>query len=308
MKSDFRLYPSGELDKLSWDKCISTDPQGGIYQLSFYLDAVAENWMGIVDPETQSCFPLCFKSRPGFSNIYQPFFARYARLKKEELLSEMLEKIPEQYRHVHFCMQLAEVDLPQSWKKETWIFQELEISGSMEHLRKAYSENTRRMLKKAHSDALRVKDSENVDLLIKFFQQEKGADIRDLKSEHYERLRTLMKTGIKKGLGRVVEVSNDQGLMAIGFFWYFNGRITYLKGTSNAVGRSNGAMFLLFDHVLQTAPSGFHTLDFGGSRIPNIAGFYKKFGAKDVAYTSLQRGEKPLLARWGSKLKKIIRK
>lgn len=311
--SKFSIIPRKKIDTERWDQLVHDDPDALIYDLSFYKDAVSENWMLIANDELNCAAAFSFKNHAGYKNIYQPFFSRQSGVYgpgKNKQHAELLTVIPAEFKPVQWCSYaLPKENIPADFTVEHWKYQELDISRPKEEIRSSYSENARRLLRKARGKQISVSETKNVDLLISFFQQEKGNDIKDLKQKDYEHLRTLMKNGIGLGYGKIYQVTDtDDRLLAIGFFWYFKDRITYLKGTCNQSGRSDGAMYMLFDHVILSAADHYRVLDFGGSRIPSIAGFYKKFGAEDAEYLVLTRGKKPLLIRIAKKVLTRLKK
>ncbi|MBX7094973.1 MAG: GNAT family N-acetyltransferase [Flavobacteriales bacterium] len=298
--SEFRLIARKDLDLAQWDELVQRSPNGKIYDLSFYLDAVAEDWMAICKDDYSAGTSFAFKNRAGYKNIYQPFFHRqFGLLSLND--SAFIEVFPKDIKHIHWCSSVPDLSFPYN---EKWMYQELMIDRSLESIRKSYSENARRMIKKSELNAHRITESDNVDRFIQFFRDQKGDDIKEFKKDDYERLRLLLKGGIRKGLGKIVEVRAGEELIATGFFWFFKDRITYLKGTASKQGRNEGAMFALFDYVISTASFDAKILDFGGSRIPAIAQFYKRFGAQDVYYYSYQSGKRPWYIQLASSLKR----
>ena len=61
-----------------------------------------------------------------------------------------------------------------------------------------------------------------------------------------------------------------------------------MKGTVNKLGREKGAFYGLIDFVLQSLIGSFDNFDFVGSNEKGVAGFYRKFGAKDFNYSILK--------------------
>ncbi|MES2630183.1 MAG: hypothetical protein V4616_14565 [Bacteroidota bacterium] len=83
--------------------------------------------------------------------------------------------------------------------------------------------------------------------------------------------------------------------------------VFYLKGASTANGRSSGAMYGLLHHVISTYSGKPGTFDFGGSRIPSISAFFKRFGATDRHYTFIEKDQSFFLTL-GKKLYHQLRK
>jgi hypothetical protein len=307
-----RLLERSEIDPVKWDLCIGNALNGSVYNLSWYLDRVSINWSALVENDYESVMPLPWKKVLGVKILYQPFFSRHGGLFSSNLssdkLSEFISRIPDDFKKIQLCLDHHYTELPDpSFEMKNWIFQELPLEKDMELNRRKYSENTRRLLKKAHDNQLKFSYSDNIESLITFFRTNKGGELTDLKDEHYQRLFDLMREGISHGTGKVGEVRKNNSLIAIGFFWWYRNRVVYLKGTANESGRKLGAMHLMFDEIIQHSCSNHTTLDFGGSRIPGIAGFFHRFGAHDVNYSCLIRDDSPGWFKLGNSIRKSMK-
>lgn len=294
-----------------WDKTVFTSKNGLIYHLCFYLDAVSENWEAFVNDDYSIIIPVAFKKLPGYKNAYQPFFSRQQAILSTRNLSsseeqEIIVFISSHYDKMHFCCNLlAETKkLDTKIKTDAWFYQELPIK-EQKLLRENYKENAKRILKK--SIGLVQEESLDVKSFIRFFRKEKGNEIKDLKNKDFSRLQDLLEQGIKHGYGKLFVVKSDS-LLAYGYFWFYKDRIIYLKGSVNTEGKNKGAMYFLFDSVLNNYSNGFSVLDFGGSRIKSIADFFYKFGGADVYYSSITSGKTPFAYGILKKTKAALKK
>ena len=67
----------------------------------------------------------------------------------------------------------------------------MDISPDIERIRKEYSQNVKRNLKKAKKNNLEIKACSN-DLLIKLFKQNKGKEVKELDKSAYVTLSQLL--------------------------------------------------------------------------------------------------------------------
>ncbi|MBK7430609.1 MAG: hypothetical protein IPI62_06680 [Bacteroidetes bacterium] len=69
-----------EINKSKWDNTIKLSPEGIVYAASWYLDIVSPGWEALMDDDYKFIFPLCTRSKFGFSYLYQPHFTQQGGL------------------------------------------------------------------------------------------------------------------------------------------------------------------------------------------------------------------------------------
>lgn len=300
-----------QIDTQKWDQTILQSYNGLVYHLCFYLDSISENWEAFVNDDYSIVVPISFKKYPGIKVAYQPFFSRQQEIISISPLNARQKQgiilmISTCYSKFHFCIGLLSLtkDLPIGIKHDTWFFQELPLTN-IDTIRSSYSENVNRLLKKITH--YQVKKNNNVDAFISFFKNETAGKIDELQKSDFIKLKKLLKLGVENGYGELIHIKEGQ-TEAYAYFWKFKNRITYLKGSVNAEGKKSGAMFKLFDFIIEENANKKMILDFGGSRIKSIASFFYKFNSYDVFYSSLTAGQLPLAYRLLKKTKAILKK
>ena len=115
--------------------------------------------------------------------------------------------------------------------------------------------------------------------------------------DNYSRLHKLMNVGLHLNKGRLMTVQKGDEVLAMGYFFIQNNRITYLKGASTLQGRDSGAMYFLMDYLINEYSSTNRVLDFGGSKVSSVAEFYKRLGGVDKTYLSFSKNDLPYLIK-----------
>ncbi len=72
-----------------------------------------------------------------------------------------------------------------------------------------------------------------------------------------------------------------------------NRKVIFLFSATNAEAKSSGAMSFLIDSFIKENSQRNLTLDFEGSNDPNLARFYKSFGAKECIYFHYKKNDLP---------------
>lgn len=272
---------------------------GTVYGWSWYLDRICDRWDALVFGDYLYVMPLVWNRKFGIFYVFQPFFTQQlgvfsAFSTDKEMVNSFIHAIPEKFRLVE--MNLNRLNIPVSGKvtiKPNVTFH-LSLAGTIEKIRRNYSENTRRNLKKAGQQNLLSASLYNIDEYIDFTQNNLQEKSPEIKPVHYQRLKRVIGYALYYRRGELAGVFNPQNqLIAAAFFVWSDREVIYLGASSSDEGHEKKAMFLLIDQFIETHAGSGLTLDFEGSNIPGIARFYEGFGAYPVNYFSIRRNTLP---------------
>lgn len=299
-----RYIHKSEIDYKKWDSVVNSSKGATIYGLSWFLDAVTDDWHALVKNDYEAILPLVTVKKKGVNIVYQPFFTRYFNIYGTAVspddITDFIETIPEDYKLIDFCNPF-ELKSVKNTDIKIVKHQELKLNYSHKELFSSYSTNAKRLVKKAKkSNAVLIK-SQNIELLIQFFKSRKG-DQLNFNEENYHHMYQLMQKGLEKGVGRFYEVKIEERLIAVAYFFITDDRIYYFNGSITDEGQKDGGLYFVMDQVIEQYSGREMILDFGGSKVKEVADFYKKFGAYDVNYSHLSKNTlNPIL----KKVKKI---
>jgi hypothetical protein len=304
-------HPS--VDKPKWDDCINRSVNGMVYAQSWYLDIVSPGWDALVEDDYVALFPLTHNRKLGINYLFQPYFTQQLGLftrnhLTENLVHEFLNSIPEKFR-------FAEIHLNSLNKVDNSVYNasprvnlELDMINTYENLRKNYDQNVKRNLKKAFESSVEILRKVEPDELITLFRENYGKKEKKLKFGHYEVLHKLMIYCLKKRYGVIMGARLPDGkLCAAVFFLFDRSRIIFHFAASDSGARESGAMFLLIDSFIREHSGQALTLDFEGSNDPNVARFYKSFGAVECNYLKVTIDRLPWIAQKAVYFKKRFR-
>lgn len=270
-----------------WDTMIWHSDNALFYNLSWCLDSLCEDWVAILKDDYQSAIALPIKSKVGIRYAYNPFlFHRASAIgnwDKEELDEALW--ITAKY-----------VDIRIREKIEgaiEWSNFELKLNANYLELVQGYSSNAKRNIKKGNAQNLTCKSQDNAALISFFFKENVSFNKLGIKEKEYENFEKLMLESFDCEIGHGFVVEKEAEVVAVAFFIEFNNRLTFVKGTSNSMGREHGAMHFMFDRVLSDYAGKPSTLDFSGSNVPSVAQFYKSLGAIDKPIGYVKRNHLP---------------
>lgn len=291
---EIRFIPHQDIDMQKWDNCIANAVNSLPYSWSWYLDTVCYGWDALVGDDYKAVFPLTGRKKAGIKYLFQPPFTQQlglfsGELITDELLNKFLKAIPEEYRLVE--INLNKLNLPDrsAFTIKDNLNLELELIAPYEDIRKAYSKNLRRNLKKAGKSQLAVMTGVNPTEVIRLFRMNRGRDIRNLTDDDYIKLEQLIYKMSRKGFAEVRGVFTERNsLCAAAVFIKTPDRIIFLFSGLNEEGRQVSAMPWLINDLIMSYSGKNLIFDFEGSNDKNLARFYKSFGAVESWYPALK--------------------
>ena len=292
-----------EIDKKKWDNCIDNSINTLTYAYSWYLDIVSPGWEALVEGEYESVMPLTGNKKYGIHYLYPPYFAQqlgvfFKKKKSQEELEEFIQAIPQQYKFIEINLNTQNCYEFPGFEIRKNINIELNLNSPYETLRKKFSEDTKRNIKKATKNQVSIQKNIPPEEVISIFRKNTGKKITNLKDKNYKVLLNLINTCIQKGYAEVWGAYSD-GKLCAGIVWVIkNNRAIFLFSATNQAAKKNGAMFFLVTTFLQEHAEEKMILDFEGSNLPGLAKFYKGFGSDEYVYLQVRKNNLPKLVRW----------
>ncbi len=292
-----------DIDPVKWDSCIRNSVNGMVYAYSWYLDIACGKWDGLVEDDYRSVMPLPRGEKYGFNYTYQPPFSQQhgvfstAKITTEKV-QDFLKAIPAKYKYIELSLNTFNRAEDKSFEAGQGVTHLLDLISPYDTLHSNYTTQAKRNLKKGLSSSLTIAKAVSPKKIIDLFKANRGKNY-GISSAHYTILNTLMQTCIKKGLGQCWGVyTQEKELCAGAFLVESNRRTIFLfSGTNKKAFETQAMTFLINRYIEENAQQNL-TFDFEGSSDPDVARFYKGFGAKEVHYIKLRRNNLPAPAKW----------
>ncbi len=289
-----RYIPHDAIDKQRWDQCIRKAFNGNIYACSWYLDIVHPGWDALIEGDYERVMPLTGNRKWGVSYLFQPFFTQQlgvfsVGILNSEILNRFFSAIPKHYRFIQIQLNIHNKPQPENYRLIPNTDYLLDLINRYSGISSHYSSNTRRNLKKAQKAGLTLMKGVEPAKIIQLFRQGKGQEIKHWHEKDYFRLQRLMYQSVYKGMGTlygVYTVHNE--LSASAFVLKDKKYLIFLFSAVSPEGRQTGAMTFLIDGVLRENAETNRVFDFEGSNNPQLARFYRGFGAQKVTYYTLE--------------------
>ena len=301
-----RYYRHSEIDKSRWDNCIKASPAGIAYAASWYLDLVSPGWEALIEDDYAAVFPLTSRRKYGFNYLFQPFFTQQGGLFKQdefihaEKTKLFLESIPSKFK-------LIEINLNTSNQIESFgdfniskrRTHHLSLKKSIDELRKNYSDNLKRNLKKAKLSNQKIESGNELRTLTEIFRQERGADIAVLGDKEYDLLEKIVEQAYIRKEIEILFTRNHAGEITAGavFLHSYSSYIFLFSATSKEA-RESGSMSLIIDHFIESHQSEDKVLDFEGSMNDDLSRYYRSYGSQEIVYLQIIKNTLPIPFRW----------
>ena len=165
------------------------------------------------------------------------------------------------------------------------------------------SQQARRNLKRAEEQSVTVSRGVSTDDFLKiqaltFERQNK----RNVQSSAV--LRRIIDAARERGQGDIFGGYDEKGnLHAVAFIVWQNSSAYYIAGGGDPALRSSGAHALVMWEAIKGVSQYTDIFDFEGSMIPGVERFFREFGAMQIPYFMICRGQLSLFDRVKIKLK-----
>jgi hypothetical protein len=300
------------IDNEKWNHCINSSFNGNLYGYSWFLDIVGGEWDAMVENDYERVFPLVQRKKFAISYIYQPFFTQqlglYSTTKLDaEAVGTFIKSIPAKFKQVELNLNTLNNTEEKAFTLIPQLNHELDLIHSYEKIRKGYSDNLVRNLKKPEKAGLTISKNIKPDDIIELFRKNRGSEIAHLHEKDYLRLKRIAYTCMYKGIANIQGVYDAQNQLCAGaFFIQSNNKAIFLFSGLSEEGKQSGAMPFLIDSYIREHAGRHLTFDFDGSNDPNLARFYKSFGSKECIYQRLLINRLPWVVNVGFKLYKKL--
>ncbi len=270
------LLKRNQIDDKKWNTCVQNAINPRIYGLTWYLDSVCDNWLGITNEQYDFVFPVPLSKKWGIIPwVAQPPFCQQLGLFAQkpipyETIFSKLRSFPKVQLHFNPAFPL---NLP--LKRNSL----LNLNAPYEKIYQNYSSLRKRELKKIQKQNIQLKYNENIPQSLNFW-------INQWKTQHFFQpkwgiiLKNLIQNAKKNQRLMLLAAYHNQNIIGTSLFLLDFQRIIYLGGTTN----QKGVNTLMFDFIIQNFANKITYLDFEGSCISSIQQFYETWGNLQYEY------------------------
>ena len=290
-----RLIHSKEVDQLKWDRLVQSDATATVFNFSYLLNELAEDWFLYTDQHYSFGVVIPVKKILMMDTVYAPIFYRCSDLVGDQSKFNQNDFIASLKEHFHAIQ--INLSFGLTGEKGITRYYQTVVDYKLKTLAK-------RQLKKIKNSSLKIEFNTNdPSELIDFIFKELRQKITLYKSEKLKtRFKRLVLALIKKKQLVTIEARNGSRLVGGVIAMNDHKRIIYLKGAALRQLKEEGAMYLLMDELINYSKNQQLQFDFGGSSDPNVRFFNTRFNGVDQSYYVYNIKNSP---KWLVKLKQV---
>lgn len=284
---DFKILSRNQIDSERWNNTVQNDSGFRHYALTYFLDACAEDWLGIVQKNYEWVWPLPIKKFP-VVRVYQPLQAQqlgpFGRILDSNELQSLWQLICAKFSKacIQFSDHYSELPIENTVPRRNL---ELSLANPYDQLIGGYKRSVITGLRKADSAGIEVLIEDKFDpWCIEIFKRYKAPKVNGLNSRYYQRIEMIFRAFLARGQACCVTSTRGSRNLSQALVLNANNRMLFFFSGSTPESRETGAMVCLIDRLIQTHCAEGRVLDFEGSNNYNLARFYKSFGAHQRVY------------------------
>ena len=297
------IIPKEYIDFAKWDACVQRNSNGLIYATSTYLNAMTDNWSGLVINDYEAIMPLPWRKKWGIKYLYTPAFTQQLGLIGSYSINNttILQTIIDFVKYGDYMLNAANNathSIGNFAEKCNCI---LSLSAPYLQIKEYYSKPLVGYIKKADNSGLIYTDAnilEAIDAYQGLYQERFESFVSDDYSNFKELCVQLEQT--KQSFAKKV-TDKEGNVLAYGLFLRDDKRIYNLMPTTLPAGRKLFAMHFLMDNLIKEHAEQPLLLDFEGSDHLGIRQFYEHFGAQNEPYSLWHFNQLPLPLRYFKK-------
>ncbi len=295
MASLIHIIPSKEIDPLKWNACIDNNDNGLIYSQYEYLNAIADNWHGLVVGDYEAVMALPWRKKWGIQYVYTPPFMQQSGLIGEYPLndSSIIKELNKFSSYITYNFNFENEELIGSVPFTTHTNLVLLLADTHQNIQDKYAKSLQRNLQKAISNGVTITNGNHSES-IAWYKKYQGNKIAHVSNADYEHLNDLLTILDKKESLNCQNAINKQGeLIATIVCLKDSKRIYNLLPSSSEEGKELSAMHLLLDNIITQNACSKYLFDFEGSDIKGVQQFYNQFGAIAQPYFRIHQNNLP---------------
>lgn len=289
---NLKIVERADLDVQKWDELVAREENATLFSISFYLDAVAENWCVLVDEDYKAGIALPYTIRAKQRILYTPIFVSYLEILGDFEPSLDLKKfIFAEFKTIEIELKQPILGTPQSIFTTQFLLDSSARKGQVN-----------RMLNKAKRFELEIVESTNWKPVFEFIESELGGKFSGMTPVSLNRLKIAYASAEQQKMLRVFEIKKGEQRLGGIICLESTNQLLYSKGASMEDAKENGGMYAAIDAAIQRSSTTKKQFDFGGSRVEGVRRFNTSFGGTDLEYFAYRIDRSP---RWFQFLRAI---
>lgn len=275
-----------EIDPEKWNQAVHNSLFSTVFAEYEMLDLLTgpDTWDALVLRQYEAVMPLPYRKKGVLKYVYTPFFIpQMGIFSGNELTGREIDHFLKEIskRFVLADLLLNEREDVQKIYKDYFVSYILDLQKPYNEIFNQFNENTKRNIKAGEkSQCIVTAGEEHVRDIIGLFRRNRGhSEAVHYQDEDYQILTDVANILSDRKLLDIYGVRTPEGKLAAGALFVKDGsrRWFWFSGRDNELSNCK-PMFLLLDRYIRNHAETNLTLDFNGSKNPNVARLYRGLG------------------------------
>ena len=292
-----QFLPSYKIDESKWNECIKGSINPLLYATSTYLNAMADNWGGIVVDDYAAIMPVTWRQKFGIKYCYNAAFTQqlgvYTKSAEENYVDDCYALMRQNFKYGDYSFNYKNHLSNHDSTHNNFI---ISLASNYRSTSFFYTDKLKADLTKAANNSLDYNKGD-AEEAINLYRGLYGSRFEHITERDYKNFHDVCKLLEKENNLIVRKISSGQKIFAINLLLKDKFRIYNLMSCTTTEGRSKLAGHLLYDAIIKEFSQTGLVFDFEGSDMDGVAHFYKSFGAINQPYTKVHFNQLPKLLR-----------
>lgn len=293
------IIQSAEIDAEKWNRCVEQNINGLIYSRKEYLDALCDNWSGLVVDDYSAVMALPWRRKPGIKYYYEPaFIQQLGLIGEEQHISDIVSFIYSFAKYGDINFNFSNINIAKNLSATQRTNLVMNLSKAYVTIASYYRKDLQLNLKKAKKENLIYSTDADVSLAISLYQHHYQQKLDNATDKDFSNFKFLCLQLQQQQMCLVRKVTGTNGeLLAIALLLKDDKRIYNIANTTTGAGRKTEANHFLLDSIIREFSAQNILFDFEGSDLPGVKSFYEKFGAANQPYFHYHHNQLPALLK-----------
>lgn len=301
MQLSIRILPAHQIDCTQWDACVQQHDNGLIYSQTRFLNAMADNWHGLIIGDYTTVMPIPWRKKWGIRYAYVPPFMQQqgftGYLQEGELknaMNALTKWISYGDFHCNFSNGYLTTMFPAMRAR---VNQKINLARKYADIFADFSGDAKRNIQQSAKENFILETEWNDTIWDVFYLQMKYPHAPN--EQEINRFKQVCKQYATTQQCMIRWVKNTQNELLAGWVGLKDSRRIYnLLNLTTPSGRRTGANYFLINQLIQEFCEQPLWLDLEGSELPGVQAFYQNWGAQKETYFQLHINQLPIPLRW----------
>ena len=312
MIENIQIIHSDKIDPVKWNRCIAQSSNALIYADYQMLNALCDNWSGLIIGNYETVLALPWRKKFGIRYLYAPAFMQQlgcfgtlSGINMQEVWNQIFRfaKYGDLFFNYANKNLLHEVAFTE---KSNFI---ISLNSSYPTIRSGYHQDLIKNLQKSEKKNLRYSNELLIDKTIQLFQKQYQERFPQYRNQDFDRFFALCLSFSSSGncITRTVVLDKTDDIISSAILLKNHNRLYLIINVITQEGRALAANHFLLDQIIQEFSEENLIFDFEGSEMKGIKEFYQSFHPENQPYFQVSFNKLPTWINW-TRNKFFIRK